>query len=426
MKIESFFVQGLWGDKDISLNLNYDFNFIIGPNGIGKTTLLNLVTSILTVDIDSIAKIHFDNATVRFYGDDGYLYDVDVSKGVGDNDECIINYIISSKDSGENVFSRMFRTVLHDGMDDLSRTRRISRRYYHNEDVKSYLEKKIKVIWLPIGRFNPVSDRDYKLSAYGNSVDMRLGEVLENFVKYSSLINKSISIEMAEFQKDALLSSIDSSYREGLGKGSHKITPSNDKASLMEVFKEVGIPESKYKRRVSRMFTMLERVLDKIKSEQETDLSQEEITNAFSLSRSRYLVERYNEYKNKKDEISSRLNTFIDNINSLFEGRKIFYISGSNEISFICGQNDGLSLFDLSSGEKQLIILLGEVLLNENAPCVYIADEPEISLHVSWQEKLVESMSKLNSKMQVILATHSPDIVSIRTNKIIDMEEGLK
>jgi predicted ATP-dependent endonuclease of OLD family len=61
------------------------------------------------------------------------------------------------------------------------------------------------------------------------------------------------------------------------------------------------------------------------------------------------------------------------------------------------------------------------VLLNESTPCVFIADEPEISLHVSWQEMLAEVMGQLNSNMQVILATHSPDIVSKRTNNIISM-----
>ncbi|MCW2455992.1 UNVERIFIED_ORG: putative ATP-dependent endonuclease of OLD family [Rahnella aquatilis] len=421
MRINSVEIEGFWGVKHISLDLNSDYNFIIGPNGIGKTTVLNLITSILMTDIDSIAKVQFDRVHINVIGFDNELYTIDVSKGVGDDDECIINLQIINVDQEQKIFSRMFRTIIQDRSDDHYRQRRLSRRYLQHDDARKIIEDIVNIVWLPIGRFNPVTDKEYRSSAYGNSVDMRLDAVLEGFVKYSSLINKSISLEMAEFQRDALLSSIDSSYSEGLKKSKHKNNASDDMADLMEVFQEVGIPEYKYKRRVSKMFSVLEKVITKIQNGNQKGLTQEEVINAFSLTRTRYLVDRYNEYKNKKDIISNKIKVFIEKLNELFDGRKIFYITDSNEMAFVCGEIDNLSLFDLSSGEKQLVILLGEVLLNENSPCVYIADEPEISLHVSWQEMLVETMSNLNSNMQVIFATHSPDIVSKRTDKIIKM-----
>jgi predicted ATPase len=74
----------------------------------------------------------------------------------------------------------------------------------------------------------------------------------------------------------------------------------------------------------------------------------------------------------------------------------------------------------LSSGEKQLFILLGEVLLQEGAPNLFLADEPELSLHVQWQSNLVQNMRSLNSDMQIIFATHSPDIVSVYSPNVID------
>ena len=52
---------------------------------------------------------------------------------------------------------------------------------------------------------------------------------------------------------------------------------------------------------------------------------------------------------------------------------------------------------------------------------VYIADEPELSLHISWQEKLLESLVSLDGKIQVIVATHSPDIVGKFEDNIIDL-----
>jgi predicted ATPase len=75
----------------------------------------------------------------------------------------------------------------------------------------------------------------------------------------------------------------------------------------------------------------------------------------------------------------------------------------------------------LSSGEKQILILLTQALLSERSPVVYVADEPELSLHVSWQEKLLGALTKLAGRCQFIVATHSPDIAAGFGSKIIDL-----
>jgi len=69
-----------------------------------------------------------------------------------------------------------------------------------------------------------------------------------------------------------------------------------------------------------------------------------------------------------------------------------------------------LDLATLSSGEKHILLLLVEALNSEQNPL--LIDEPEISLHVSWQKRLLEAMSVLNSRNQVIVATHSPEIMA--------------
>ena len=71
----------------------------------------------------------------------------------------------------------------------------------------------------------------------------------------------------------------------------------------------------------------------------------------------------------------------------------------------------------LSSGEKQLLILLTQTLLQEQQPFVYIADEPELSLHIEWQHKIINAIRELNPNAQIIVATHSPEIAGQwRTN----------
>jgi ABC-type lipoprotein export system ATPase subunit len=85
--------------------------------------------------------------------------------------------------------------------------------------------------------------------------------------------------------------------------------------------------------------------------------------------------------------------------------------------------NKRIETEQLSSGEKQLLILLTETSLQMGSPFVFLADEPEISLHIEWQEKIISSIRTLNKKAQVIVATHSPEIAGGWNNRIIDMED---
>jgi len=70
-----------------------------------------------------------------------------------------------------------------------------------------------------------------------------------------------------------------------------------------------------------------------------------------------------------------------------------------------------LTTDQLSSGERQMLAILLTVLLQEGRPCVLFMDEPEISLHFEWQERLISIIRELNPNVQIILSTHSPAII---------------
>lgn len=111
-------------------------------------------------------------------------------------------------------------------------------------------------------------------------------------------------------------------------------------------------------------------------------------------------------------------------INQFFEetGKTIEYDKG-NKIVF---RQDGkiLTPYQLSAGEKQFLIILLSALIQNNEPYVLIMDEPEISLHVEWQEELIKIIRSLNNNVQVILATHSPSLVMNGwMDKITNMED---
>jgi predicted ATPase len=109
-------------------------------------------------------------------------------------------------------------------------------------------------------------------------------------------------------------------------------------------------------------------------------------------------------------QIQSTHSRFVDIVDSLFvnTGKKVD--RDNNELIFISG-NDKLTPYQLSSGEKQILVILLTVLVQDNKPSILFMDEPEISLHLDWQRKLIQYIKELNPNVQIILATHSPGII---------------
>ena len=81
-----------------------------------------------------------------------------------------------------------------------------------------------------------------------------------------------------------------------------------------------------------------------------------------------------------------------------------------NTLIFVEKDGNILQLNDLSAGEKQLLYLLLTVFLMDEKPAILLLDEPELSLHITWQEKLIDALRHLNPVCQIITTTHSPSI----------------
>ncbi|MBM6961112.1 ATP-binding protein [Bacteroides caecigallinarum] len=109
-------------------------------------------------------------------------------------------------------------------------------------------------------------------------------------------------------------------------------------------------------------------------------------------------------------EISKPKTKFQNLIDELFAetGKKIN--RKSNEI-LIEQDGDILTPYKLSSGEKQMLVILLTVLVQDNAHCALFMDEPEISLHIEWQQRLITLIRSLNPNVQIILTTHSPALI---------------
>lgn len=118
-------------------------------------------------------------------------------------------------------------------------------------------------------------------------------------------------------------------------------------------------------------------------------------------------------YPEQRDRVEKRIEMLFEEINSYFEqtGKTISIDRDSNYLVFHDEEAQGpITLAMLSAGEKQLLLMLLTVFLMDEKPAVLLMDEPELSLHVEWQEKLIKSLRQLNKNCQLIVTTHSPSI----------------
>ena len=116
----------------------------------------------------------------------------------------------------------------------------------------------------------------------------------------------------------------------------------------------------------------------------------------------------------KAAEVSQPKKEFQDMIDELFAETNKKIDRKNNEIQFIQTMGTGtetITPYQLSSGEKQMLAILLTVLVENREPYALLMDEPEISLHIDWQQRLIDLIRQLNPNVQIILSTHSPALI---------------
>ena len=117
----------------------------------------------------------------------------------------------------------------------------------------------------------------------------------------------------------------------------------------------------------------------------------------------------------KAAEVSAPKKQFQDMIDELFADTNKKIDRQSNEIQFVQTNGNGttemITPYQLSSGEKQMLAILLTVLVENREPYALLMDEPEISLHIDWQQRLIDLIRQLNPNAQIILSAHSPALI---------------
>jgi predicted ATPase len=113
------------------------------------------------------------------------------------------------------------------------------------------------------------------------------------------------------------------------------------------------------------------------------------------------------ELRHELDEVRAPIRQLVELLESMFETKKIEW--AYDQMMFVVG-DDKIPLSGLSSGERQLVLILLECMRAEGN--TVMIDEPELSMHVDWQERLIPSIRTVNADAQLIMATHSPEIMA--------------
>lgn len=120
----------------------------------------------------------------------------------------------------------------------------------------------------------------------------------------------------------------------------------------------------------------------------------------------RYLVEVGRNISDRERPIVD----FIKICNSYLYGKSFTFDSVEYSVSIEHGSGRPVEMEELSSGEKQVVSLFSHLILDHNVMNYIVIDEPELSLSVDWQQRLLEDISKLDTCIFIGAVTHSPFI----------------
>lgn len=123
----------------------------------------------------------------------------------------------------------------------------------------------------------------------------------------------------------------------------------------------------------------------------------------------RSVVNDINEVEARIDQAMSPRENLQEVLQGMFSGNKKVLL-GDNNVEIETVQKKRIGLNTLSSGEKHLLRILIDTLSVGDSSI--LIDEPEISMHIDWQRQLINAMRQINPSAQLIIATHSPEIMA--------------
>lgn len=451
MKLKKLIVKKLHGAYDYSVDFNNDITFLYGTNGCGKTTVLNITEAIITGMLFKLFEYKFETISLQYYGTKRDSSSHTIVIAMEDRKTILVKYA--------GVEERIEFIRLDSDQRRSSDVEEISKPYFDKHPILNEMRKSFNYVYLPLNRTmnfrNSMNFFENDFNYYHYSRQYRYG-LFRDFDDEFSYANKDYNISQIELlvynnynRVNAEIRTIESNFRtqvlqslldvdtnanpEELVKSlieSHafKITPAkiNEvKNQYISILRELTSNDVD----IHNCETFFDLLKNDMKSKEKMDVTSWFRFKEFSrIQKTILLAEKT---RKAKEKAMSKFQLFIDTMNSFIsqtDEHKEFVISPDGKIGFKTKlSQDIISPQHLSSGEKQLLIFFANLIfsVDNNRVGIFVVDEPELSLHLTWQRIFVEKTMLINPNMQLVFATHSPEFVGKYRDRMFKLEKKL-
>jgi predicted ATPase len=440
MKINKFEAQGVNGFLSFDIKFDESLNFLIGINGSGKTTAIKLMLGLIVPSHKYLMKIEYKEAVLYCTNQNNQRIKIS-SKQIERGIELNLNI------AGEELSSMVpYPEIESRIVDEVDEELLAYRKFYQSKVVRRIKQLKSPV-YLGLNRSifqgDPAEDiirnrnrKEYHIK-YNYKVKRRMIDQMDaSLLEVQDLVSEYIK-ETAdqqpkiteEFKSKVLQNSIRYIEEDRLSftTSINSEEFEEKQSSLLAAAKELGLGDftdeindffTKYKDLTDKL-NVLESKIHKKNSKKEDEESWSNLLghamiNSLQLRSIDKLLELSTIYQDKISELREpleRLNSILAEFFS--QSKKEVRVLSNGKFQVKLQNGDIAEPTKLSSGEKQILVMITHLVFYEdrNIPGVFIIDEPELSLHLGWQEIFVKAIQVASQKTQFILATHSPTII---------------
>lgn len=421
----------LHGALSLEVAFNDEITLLVGINGSGKTSVLNVIDWLLKPDLKKLALASFERLSLEF-SEGGTAYEIVATR----TESKVMLTIAGGKHAPKPISVNLIKHIDVDDEDA-------------GDEYDGLGPEKHEIpMWELLKSFPrpTVISLDRTISAESDEVqyvETSRGYAHRRFRQRSPLgyVQEVTSEKYAEFRTRAITNDNELKAQivmsalqdpELAFKGG-SIKPMT-KAEISKLEEKVttylsGTIKSDDVTKQVRSFFNSSRLLAK---RQQLAANQQNLLLDFVISQYRQienLAKAFNDFETKNGLAFKSLHDYLTAINRFFnDSNKELYFdesTGKLVFSFIESQSKARqkrAISHLSSGERQILILFTFLAFASKSQSVFIVDEPELSLHPKWQHEFMETFLKLRPEnTQLLLATHSPDIVGKFKNACVTL-----
>lgn len=439
--IKRFEIEELFGIYNVNIPFKDNINIFVGENGLGKTTILNALNYIIQGDSESLAVIEFKKIILTL-GDDTKIvitHDELMNNNISIRDRNRLYHYLPDDDYNfiaRRIMLEILKEKAPNMLDDkMTREKiydRIVRKYrydlppsilekiYNSVLKDKNFEKELKDSWeYKIYDYMKKWDRIIYLPTY-RRIEEDFNSYIENSPDkdYYRRDKKKRNFSYLQFGMDDVQESIDmacSTLKNNTNEGFKAMT-SNLLTNYVNINEKNEKLDFNYKNfDASTLDIVFSRLADKIDPSVKNKITD-------MLDENTVLEDKYHQYLisiiseltsiyEKNKQIDDNLENFKNVCNTYLVNKSINY----DKFKIECkveqdNTKQPIMLKNLSSGEKQIISLFSKLYLNLEEKNIILFDEPELSLSILWQKKLVPDIINSNRCSFMAIITHSPFI----------------